>query len=121
VELLAPKSGYKRGYAVAVIVGLEESSASLWQVYSKVVKPVAVVRLEGTRKNSKDVYNFHESVINALRPVLAEGVRSIVIASPLRTTYTQEFTEHVRRHHAWLSQGANKVAFAEPHVLMWRN
>jgi stalled ribosome rescue protein Dom34 len=44
---------------------------------------------------------------------LKEGVGSIILASPPRTTYAQEYTDHVRRHHAWLSQGANRVAFAE--------
>jgi stalled ribosome rescue protein Dom34 len=113
VDSLAPKSGYRRGYAVAIIIGLAESSASLWHIYSNVVKPSVTVRLEGSRNNVKAVYNFHESVINALRPTLKEGIRSIILASPPRTSYAAEFTDHVKRHHAWLSQGANKVAFAE--------
>ncbi len=98
---------------MAIIIGLAETSAGLWHAYSRVVKPGATVRLEGYRNNAKAVYNFHEGIINALRPTLREGVRSIILASPPRTTYTQEFTEHVKRHHAWLAQGANKVAFAE--------
>jgi stalled ribosome rescue protein Dom34 len=110
---LAPKSGYRRGYAVAVIIGFAECSAGLWHVYSKVVKPVATVRLESDRKNVKAVYNFHEAIIDALRPTLKESVRSIIIVSPPRTTYTREFTEHMRIHHAWLSKGANRVSVAE--------
>ena len=110
---MAPKSGYRRGYAVAIIIGLAESSAGLWQVYSKVVKPLATLRLEGDRNNAKAVYNFHEAIINALRPTLSHGVRSVILASPTRTTYSQDFGDHVRRHHAWLSQGSNKVAFVE--------
>ena len=110
---LAPKSGYRRGYAVAVLVGLEEGAAALWKVYSRVVKPETTLRLEGNRNNSKAVYNFHETIINSLRPTLKEGVRTVVLVSPPRTAWTREFIEHVNRHHAWLTQGANKITFAE--------
>ena len=110
---MVPKAGYRRGYAVAILVGLGENTAALWKVFSKVVKPETTVRLEGTRNAPKAVYNFHEAVVNALRPTLKEGVRSIILASPPRTTYAHEFIDHVRRHHAWLTQGANKMAFAE--------
>jgi stalled ribosome rescue protein Dom34 len=113
VDELAPKSGYRRGYAVAVLIGLEESTATLWKVYSIVVKPETNLRLEGHRHDSKAVYNFHEAIVNALRPTLKEGVRTAVLASPPRTGYAREFIEHVNRHHTWLTQGANKVAFAE--------
>jgi stalled ribosome rescue protein Dom34 len=113
VDELAPKSGYRRGYAVAVLVGLEEKAAVLWKVYSKVVKPETTLKLEGNRNNSKAVYNFHEAIVNVFRPTLKEGVRTVVLASPQRTFYTREFIEHVNRHHAWLTQGANKVTFAE--------
>ena len=110
---MAPKSGYKRGYAVAVLVGLEEVDAALWKVYSRVVKPETTLRLEGNRNNSKAVYNFHEAIINSLRPTLKEGVRTVVLVSPPRTAWTREFIEHVNRHHSWLTQGANKITFAE--------
>ena len=113
MDELAPKSGYRRGYAVAILIGLEEGAAALWKVYSRVVKPEKTVRLEGSRNEAKCVYNFHEAIVNALRPNLKEGVRSIVLASPPRTVYGREFMDHVSKHHAWLTQGANKVAFAE--------
>jgi stalled ribosome rescue protein Dom34 len=113
VDEVVPKAAYRRGYAVAILVGLGENNAALWKVFSKVVKPETPVRLEGTRNEPKAVYNFHEAIVNALRPTLKEGIRSIILASPPRTTYTYEFIDHVRRHHAWLTQGANKMAFAE--------
>lgn len=113
MEKVPSKSGYRRGYAVAILVGFEEDSAVLWRIYSKVVKPEATVRLEGTRNTAKDLYNFHEAVVNALKPTLKEGVRSLILASPPRTTYPQEFMNHLRRHHAWLMQGQNRVTFAE--------
>jgi stalled ribosome rescue protein Dom34 len=112
-DKLAPKTGYRRGYAVAVLVGLEEETAAIWKVYSRVVKPETTLRLDGNRNNSKAVYNFHEAIINSLRPTLKEGVRTVVLVSPPRTAFTREFTEHVNRHHSWLTQGANKTTFTE--------
>jgi stalled ribosome rescue protein Dom34 len=110
---LAPKSGYRRGYAVAALIGLGQDVATLWKVYSRVVKPEATQRLEGNSNNSKALYNFYEAIINSLRPTLKEGVRTVVLVSPPRTVWTREFTEHVNKHHAWLTQGANKITFAE--------
>jgi stalled ribosome rescue protein Dom34 len=110
---VAPKSGYRRGYAVAILVGLDEHAAAVWQVYSNVVKPETTLKLEGNRDNPKAVYNFHEALVNALRNTLKQGVRSIVLVSPPRTTYAQEFTNHVKRHHTWLTQGAGKTSFTE--------
>src|SRR4030042_2041798 len=104
---------YRRGYPVAILVGLEKDDASLWQVFSKVVKPIASIRLDGSRNDFKAVFNFHESIVNALRPTFKEGVRSVILASPLRTGYAQEFIHHVKKHHAWLVQGANEITFAE--------
>jgi len=113
VNTLKPKKGYKRGYPVAILAGLEETHAVLWKVFSKVVKPEKTLTISGTRNDPKALYNFHESIINALRPTLKEGVRSIILVSPARTNYAQEFTHHVHEHHTWLIQGSNKAAFSE--------
>jgi stalled ribosome rescue protein Dom34 len=110
---LTAKRGYKRGYAVAVLVGFEDDQAVLWRVFSNVVKHEKTLWLDGDREDSKAEYNFHESIINALRPTLKEGVRSIILASSPRTGHAQEFITHVREHHAWLTQGPNKATFSE--------
>ena len=107
------KRGYKRGYPVAILAGLEDDRAVLWKVFSNVVKPEKTISLDGTRNDSKAVYNFHESIVNALRPTLKEGVRSIILASPARTNHAQRFIDHIREHHAWLVQGPNKAVFSE--------
>jgi stalled ribosome rescue protein Dom34 len=104
--------GYKRGYPVATLIGIEEDKAALWKVFSKVAKPENTIHINGTRNNPKALYNFHESIINALRPTLKEGVRTVILASPARTTHDQEFIDHVREHHTWLTQGPNKAAFS---------
>jgi stalled ribosome rescue protein Dom34 len=107
------KERYRRGYSVAVLVGLEADVAVLWRVFSNVVKFGVSVRLGGTRSDVKAVYNFHEAVVNALRPVLREGVRSVVLVSPARSSYAKDFLSHVRAHHAWLAQGSGKAVFSE--------
>jgi stalled ribosome rescue protein Dom34 len=110
---LKTKRGYRRGYPVAILIGLEENHAVLWKVFSKVVKPDKTINLSGARNDPKATYNFHESIINASRPTLKEGVRSLILASPPRTDYAQKFTDHIRRHHAWLNQGPNRAAISE--------
>ena len=106
-----PKA-YRRGYPVAVLVGIEQNHAALWQVFSQVAKQQETIPLNGGRSDPKAAYSFHESIVNALRPTLKEGVRSIVIASPSKTTYAQEFVNHIKSHHTWLLQGANKAVFS---------
>jgi stalled ribosome rescue protein Dom34 len=95
------------------LVGIEESHAVVWKVFSRMVKPDKTLTFDGARNDSKALYNFHESIINALRPTLEKGVRSIILVSAAKTTYSVEFIEHVRQHHRWLIQGPNKVAFSE--------
>jgi stalled ribosome rescue protein Dom34 len=93
-------------------VGIECDHAALWQVFSQVAKQQQTISLSGNRKDPKALYNFHEAIVNALRQTLKEGVRSIVIATPPRTNYAQEFQNHIKAHHSWLLQGTNKAAFS---------
>ena len=104
---------YRRGYPVAILVGFSEAQAALWRVYSQVVKPDRTIRIEGTRNDPKAVYTFHESIVNALRPIMKEGVKSIIIASPPRTNYGQDFQKHIQDHHTWLSKGPSKATLAQ--------
>jgi stalled ribosome rescue protein Dom34 len=103
---------YRRGYAVAMLVGLEKDRAVLWKVYSHVVKPEKTVPLNGARDDPKALYNFQESIVNALRPSLNEGIGSIILASPTRTDYAEKLLKHIREHHAWLVQGPRKATFS---------
>jgi stalled ribosome rescue protein Dom34 len=109
---MKPKN-YKRGYPVAVLVGIEQDHAALWHIFSQVAKQQQTIPLTGDRRDSKAVYSFHEAIINALRPVLKEGVRSIIAASPSRTSYAQDFLSHIKAHHTWLLQGTNKATFSQ--------
>ncbi len=108
---MSPKS-YRRGYPVAVLVGIEQNHAALWQVFSQVAKHQENLPLNGDRNDPKVLYNFHENIINALRPILKEGIRSIIIASPAKTNYSQQFLSHIKGHHNWLLQGTSKAVFS---------
>ncbi len=103
---------YKRGYPVAVLIGTEQNTAALWAIYSQVAKHKENINLIGTRNDSKALYNFHESIINSLRPALKEGIKSIIIAAPPRTTFAQELLNHIKSHQTWLIQGQNKASFS---------
>jgi stalled ribosome rescue protein Dom34 len=107
---MKPKN-YRRGYPVAVLVGIEADHAALWHIYSQVAKPQQTITLSD-RKDQKALYSFHEAIINALRPVLKEGVRSIIVAAPPKTNYAQDFLSHIRGHHTWLLQGNNKASIS---------
>jgi stalled ribosome rescue protein Dom34 len=89
---------------VAVLIGLQEDRAVLWQVFSNVVKPHVALRLGGVRSDGKALYSFHEAIVDALRPALKEGVKSIVVAAPMKTDFVHVFLDHVRIHDAWLVQ-----------------
>ena len=108
---MTPKA-HRRGYPVAVLAGIESDHAAIWQVFSQVAKHQQTIRLTGNRSDPKAVYSFHESIINSLRPTLKEGIRSIIITSPAKTGYAQEFQNHIKAHQAWLLQGPNKTAFS---------
>jgi len=109
------KRRYRRGYPVALLVGFEANQAVLWRIFSHVVKLSGMLELDGKTTDKNVLYNFHESVVDALKPILKEGVRSIVVTSPVRTTYATDFLEHVRKHHRYLiqSKSPNRANFAK--------
>ena len=109
---MTPKN-YKRGYPVAILIGMEADRAALWHIFSQVAKPQQTISINGDRKDQKALYSFHETIVNALRPVLKEGVRSVIVASPPRTNYALDFLFHIKAHHAWLNAG-NKQSINRP-------
>jgi stalled ribosome rescue protein Dom34 len=104
-------TGYRRGYAVALLIGLSETGAAVWKIFSHVAKPERTIPLT-SRKDARAVYNFHEALVNALRPTLNEGTKSIIIAAPPRTSYGEDLLAHIRGHHVWLIQGTTKATFS---------
>ena len=106
------QKNYRRGYPVAVLVGIEPNHASIWYIYSQVAKHQQTIHL-ANRDDIKMLYSFHENIIDALRPVLKEGVRSIIIASPPKTVFSGDFLGHIKGHHNWLVQGASKASLSQ--------
>ncbi|MHA1730026.1 MAG: hypothetical protein ACTSWY_15055 [Promethearchaeota archaeon] len=107
----------KRGYPVAVLIGFNISNAFFWYVYSEKIKPGKIISLGGKKKRNEQgkVYNFHEEIIRELKPSLKAGVKSVVICSPPKTNYGNDFLEHVKNHHLWLSikKHPNSAFFGE--------
>ncbi len=108
---MKPKS-YRRGYPVAILIGVEMDHAAIWQIYSQVAKSQQTILLTGGRREQKALYNFHENIVNALRPNFKEGVRSIVVASPPRTPYAEDLKNHIVAHHNWLLSGSNRATIS---------
>ena len=96
-----------------MLIGLEEYRAVLWRIFSNVAKPLVTLTLDGVRSDGKALYSFHEAIVDALRSSLKEGVKSIVVAAPLKTDFPVVFLDHVRKHDAWLiqSKGSNSATF----------
>jgi len=109
------KRRYKRGYPVALLVGFEDDHAVIWQIFSHVAKLSLRLKIDGKRTDERVLYNFHESVVDALKLVLKEGIRSVVVTAPMKTTYAADFLDHVKKHHRYLiqSKSPNRANFAE--------
>ena len=101
------RRGYRRGYPVAVLIGFDGNRAVLWRVFSQVVKPHTTIK--APRGSKRELYNFHEAVVDSLRPILKEGVGSVVVAAPSRTSYVKEFLDHVAKHQPWMTRGTGSV------------
>lgn len=108
---MKPKN-YRRGYPVALLISIEQDKATIWQIYSQVAKQQQTIPLSGERKDQKVLYNFHETIINNIRPTLKEGVRSIIIASAPKTSFAQDLESHIKNHHTWLLHGTNKATLS---------
>jgi len=103
---------YKRGYPVAVLVSLGIDRAHVWMIFSHVAKLEKTILFKGDRRDSRAVYSFHESLVNALRLRVKEGIKNIIVASPPKSDYDKDFAQHVRDHHMWLVQGQNKLVLS---------
>ncbi|NHI94343.1 MAG: hypothetical protein EAX96_17760 [Candidatus Lokiarchaeota archaeon] len=109
------KKRSKRGYPIAIFIGIDDIQANIWQIFSEVVKPYDKIKLGNRkRKNNKQILDFHEAIIDSIRPLLKQGIRSILISNPIKTDYADIFLEHVKKHHQWLIQekASNAASFA---------
>lgn len=105
------RRGHRRGHPTAVLIGFEENRATLWRVYSQAIRRHADI--EAREKGKRGLYNFHEEVVNSLRPILREGVGSVVLASPAKKGYSRGFLDHVAKHQPWMTRGPGSAVFSE--------
>jgi stalled ribosome rescue protein Dom34 len=109
IEMARRRRGYRRGYPVAVLIGFDNDRTVLWRVFSQVVKPHSTIQTP--RGGKRELYNFHEAVVDALRPILKEGVGSVIIAAPARTSHVKKFLDHVAKHQPWMTKGSGSATF----------
>lgn len=114
---MARKRSKKRGYSIAVLVGFDEQMIHFWKIYSQRFKFFKRLSLPRKWKNTnkKAEYNYYEDIIDVLRPLIHNGVKSILLAEPPNKDYTMGFLDHVNKHHRWLIQSKrkNQVSFGQ--------
>jgi stalled ribosome rescue protein Dom34 len=84
------------------ILGLE---AVTWEVYSESVK-------RGQKIDEASPYKLYEAIVDAVRPKIKQGVKTILVASTDEKDYVS-FISHLERHQSWLLKGweLNKASF----------
>jgi len=107
----------KRGFIVALLIGFDEKEIHTWKVYSHSLRVYKTIKL--TRKwkylDDKQIYNLLEELVNIIRLVIRDGLKSILLASSQKKDYSTIFLDHINKHHQWLvrSKGYNRVSFGE--------
>jgi len=110
------KKRAKRGHPIAILIGLHNNDAVFWRVFSESIRFHFKIDRGRKRGNQdkKQLYHFHEEIIDTLRPLVKEGIRSIILLSPPKEQYSDEFLNHVFKHHVWLSKkGDKQVVFSK--------
>jgi len=92
-----PRRRRRRGYPLAVLIGLDGDKATTWHVFSESVRP-------GDRLQGDDKFRFYESIIDLLRPSLKQGTKSVLVATDDEREY-RRFLGHIEKHQSWLLKG----------------
>ncbi|MBN2335579.1 hypothetical protein JXL21_08460 [Candidatus Bathyarchaeota archaeon] len=87
----------RRGYPLAVMIGIKGRVAVVWDIYSESAKKRQSI-------HGEDDYGFHESLVDAIRPGVKQGIKSVVVASADEGDY-RTFMRHVEKHQSWLLKG----------------
>ncbi|MHA2180299.1 MAG: hypothetical protein ACXAAH_02615, partial [Promethearchaeota archaeon] len=110
------KRRIKRGHPVAILIGLHDNDAVIWRIFSESIRLHFKINRGRKRRNQdkKQLYHFHEEIINILRPIVKEGIRSVILLSPPKQEYSDEFLNHANKHHSWLfKKGDKQVVFSK--------
>ncbi|TKJ19171.1 MAG: hypothetical protein CEE42_15870 [Promethearchaeota archaeon Loki_b31] len=111
------KKKLKRGFLVALLIGFDEKEIHMWKVYSHSLRVYKTIKLIRKWKylDDKQIYNLLEELVNIIRLVIRDGLKSILLASSQKKDYSTIFLDHINKHHQWLvrSKGYNRVSFGE--------
>lgn len=101
-----PRRRRRRGYPLAILIGLENKKAFFWNVFSNSIKSGSVI----VWKNNE--YNFFEGLIDELRPQIKQGVKTVLLVSESNKKH-EGFMGHIRKHQGWMLKGyeLNRVSF----------
>ena len=99
-----PKRKPKRGYPLALIIGFEPMRIIYWNIFSERAELRKIQKLPRKNDNmdKNQHYQFHENLVNELRPILKEGMKSIILITAPKKKYSTMFLDHVSRHHQWM-------------------
>jgi stalled ribosome rescue protein Dom34 len=110
------KKQIRRGHPIALLIGLHDNDVVFWRIFSETIKLGFKINRGRKRRNQneKQLFHFHEDMINKLRPIIKEGIRSVILLSPPKKGYSDEFLNHVNKHHSWLLKKGDKcVVFSK--------
>jgi len=109
------KTRQKRGYPIGLIIGFESMRINIWKVFSERVMLFKVRKLGRKFENAQKshLYHFFEDIINDFRPLMKEGIKSILLVCPLKKNYASQFLNHINSHQKWLilEKNANSASF----------
>ena len=105
----------KRGTLIAILIGYDDKKIYFWKIYSHSLRAYETIKLPRKWQylDDKQLYNLLENVVDVIRRVVREGVKSILIASAYKNEYWKKLREHISQHHKWLLKGYNRVSFGE--------
>ncbi|UYP45861.1 hypothetical protein NEF87_002146 [Candidatus Lokiarchaeum ossiferum] len=99
-----PKRKLKRGYPLALLIGFEPMRTIYWNIFSERAELRKIQKLP--RKNDNmdkaQLYQFHENLVDELRPILKDGMKSVILVTAPKKKYSTLFLDHVSRHHQWM-------------------
>lgn len=117
------KKRNKRGFPVGVLVGFAAQAIHVWRIFSESVRHYKTLRLPRKWKNAgeKDIYHFCEDLLDLLRPLMDNGLKSILLVTPQKQDWGERFLKHVRDHHRWLlsSRMGNQASFGTVEGNAW--
>jgi len=109
------RSKRKRGFLVALLIGFDEKQISGWKVYSHSIRPYKTIKVSRKWKylDEKQKYKLFEDLVDFIRPMIKQGLKSILLADEEKRNISTAFLEHVNKHHRWLIKGYNRISFGK--------